>query len=110
MVDISSTIIKTVLDFYMKVRGEDEVWIKFKKKDGSDRIMNCTLNFDKVPTTKRPKDVNLQRILELIQKHKLMNVFDLEKQDWRSIPFSRVVYLETPKTDSSERIRYNIQK
>ena len=110
MAMISNTLIKTVLDFYMKVRSENEVWIKFKKKDGTNRIMNCTLNFDKVPIDKRPKDVNLQKILDLIQKHKLLHVFDLEKNDWRSVPFEKVEYVEINSTSTQDRIRYNIQR
>ncbi len=107
---LNSTKIKTALEFYLKVKDEREVWIRFRKKDNTLRIMNCTLDFNKVPANKKPKDVNLNKILSLVQKHGMMHVFDLEKNDWRTVPFDRVEYIETPIEGSSERMRYNIAK
>ena len=108
-VGISQDLITSVFDFYTKVKNEDEVWISFIKKDGTERIMHCTLNFSKIPADKKPKDVNLQKILNLIKVHKLLRVFDLEIEDWRSVPFTTVQYLETPeKKGSHNRVRYQI--
>ncbi len=87
--------IRTAVDFLKKVREEDEVKIKFIKKDGSERIMKCTLDFNKVPRDKHPKDVNLSKILNLLHKSKIIHVFDLDKNDWRSVPYNSVEWLET---------------
>jgi len=92
---MTDEIIRTAVDFLGKVRGEDEVRIKFRKKDGTERIMRCTLNFDKVPRNKIPKDVNLAKILNLLHKSKIIHVFDLDKDDWRSVPFDRADWVET---------------
>jgi len=109
MADISNELIKQAVDFLMKIRGEEEVWIQFRKKDGSMRNMHCTLNFDKIPDNKKPKDVNLVKIINLIQKHKIMHAYDLEKSDWRSVPIDRVNYIETPIPNSRERRRFNVK-
>jgi len=92
---MTDEIIRTAVDFLEKVRGEDEVRIKFRKVDGTERIMRCTLNFDKVPRNKIPKDVNLARMLNLLRKFKIIHVFDLDKDDWRSVPFDRADWVET---------------
>lgn len=88
--------IDTAVDFLDKLRNSEEATVKFQKKDGSTRIMKCTLNFDKVPLAKRPKDVNLAKILKLIQNSNIIHAYDLEKNDWRSIPFDKADWVEFP--------------
>jgi hypothetical protein len=88
--------ITSAIDFLQKISDEDVVLVKFKKKDGTDRIMRCTLNFARIPKEMRPKGVSLKDILLQIKKNKLLRVFDLEKIGWRSIPFDRTEYLKTP--------------
>jgi len=97
--------IDSVIEFWRKVRGEDSVNIRFKKQDGSIRIMKCTLNFDKIPDSKKPKSVNIEKILKLLKDNKIIHVFDLEKNDWRSVPFQKVEWLETPTKKFSIRRR-----
>ena len=109
MVEISNDLIRQAVDFLLKVRGEDEVWVRFQKKDGSMRDMHCTLNFDKIPEREKPKDVDLAKIISLIQKHKMMHAYDLEKRGWRTVPIDRVEYIETPIPDSTERRRFNVR-
>lgn len=88
--------ISDAIEFLEKIRGEDEVKIKFTKVDGSSRIMRCTLNFDKIPGIQRPKEVDLPKILKLLNTNKILHVFDLDKKGWRSVPFNRSEWLETP--------------
>lgn len=52
--------------------------VKFTKKDGTERVMKCTLNLSKVPTEKHPKGTGYY------DNTKTIRVFDLEKEDWRS--------------------------
>ena len=87
--------IKTAVEFLNKLRGEDEARIKFRKLNNEERIMRCTLNFSKIPANKHPKDVNLAKILKLLNESKIIHVFDLDKNDWRSVPFDRTEWLET---------------
>jgi hypothetical protein len=93
---IDSEVIVSALQFWKKVYDEKDVTIKFIKKDGTERIMRCTLDFKKIPQKDHPKGVNIQQILKLIQASKIMHVYDLEKKAWRSVPFERVSYIETP--------------
>lgn len=50
--------------------------VKFTKKDGTERIMKCTTMMESIPEEKRPKSTN--------HNDDVMNVFDVEKNDWRS--------------------------
>lgn len=97
-------IINNAIDFYQKIKEAKEVSVKFRKQDGSMRIMKCTLDFDKIPNSKRPKDVNMAKILNLIQKYGMIHVYDLDKGDWRTVPFEKSEWVETPET------RYIIKK
>lgn len=94
-----------IVAFWEKIRGEDEVLIKFTKKDGLVRLMNCTLNFDKIPKADKPKKVDVPKILKLMRKAKIVHVYDLDKRGWRSVPFEKTEWLQTPN-----RTRYSIKK
>ena len=91
-------VITRAVDFLSKISQEEEVNIKFTKRDGTTRLMRCTLKFDKIPKNKRPKNVQISKILKLIKDSMVVHVFDLEKHDWRSVPFNRVEWLKTPTT------------
>jgi hypothetical protein len=93
--EIDAKVIVSALQFWKKVYDEKEVSIKFTKKDGSTRLMRCTLDFKKVPDIDKPKGVNIQKIIGLIQKNKIIHVYDLDKKAWRSVPFERVEYMDT---------------
>ena len=95
--DIDSDVIVSALQFWKKVYDEKEVIIKFIKQDNTERVMRATLDFKKIPTKDHPKGVNIQQILKLIQKNKIMHVYDLDKKGWRSVPFERVEYMDTPE-------------
>jgi hypothetical protein len=96
--------ITSALQFWKKVYDEKEVIVKFRKKDGLERIMRCTLDFNKIPIPDRPKSVNIEKILKLLQKNGIIHVYDLDKKAWRSVPYNEVEYLETRKN------RYYIKK
>ena len=60
--------------------------ITFLKKDGCERVMKCTLKNNLLPKTesnetKTPRKENLSTL----------SVFDLEKQDWRSIILENII-------------------
>jgi len=101
---MAEDVITNVIDFLERIRKEDVVNIKFRKKDGSVRVMKCTLNFERIPKPDRPKSVDLPRILKLISKSKILHVYDLDKKGWRSVPFETTDWLETPK------MKYYIKK
>lgn len=88
------SIIGTAMDFFKKIYESDNVKIKFIKKDGTERVMNATLNFNRIPKEARPKSVDMPKIINLVKKG-IIRVFDLEKQEWRSVPFKNVEFLES---------------
>jgi hypothetical protein len=100
---MADDVIKTAVEFLERIKAEDEVTIKFRKKNNEERIMRCTLNFGKIPKEKHPKDVNLAKILKLIDKHKIIHVYDLDKNDWRSVPFDRTEWLRTAEKQYAVR-------
>jgi len=100
---MADDVIKTAVEFLERIKAEDEVTVKFRKKNNEERIMRCTLNFGKIPKEKHPKDVNLAKILKLIDQYKIIHVYDLDKNDWRSVPFDRTEWLKT--TDKQYTIR-----
>jgi hypothetical protein len=93
--EIDSNIIVSAIQFWKKIYDEKDVVIKFRKKDNSERTMRCTLDFSKIPKRDHPKRVNIENILKLIQKNKIMHVYDLEKKGWRSVPFEKVEWMDT---------------
>lgn len=66
---------------------ENECEVEFTKKDGSVRVMKCTLKSDLVGTyekkTEKVKEVN----------EEVCPVYDLEKKEWRSFRFDSVTCL-----------------
>lgn len=100
----NKNVIKSALDLIIKIREEEEVTIQFIKQDNTVRTMKCTLNFDKIPVKQRPKNFDLTKMLKLIQKSGVIHVYDLVKQDWRSIPFKTSQFLVT-----ADGTRYDIE-
>ena len=64
------------------------VTVIFVKKDGSERIMKCTLSESQIPTENQPKGTNRAHSDESLA------VFDLEKSAWRSFRFDSVKNIE----------------
>lgn len=95
MADETKEKVDSAIKFWEKVIKEPYVNLKFIKKDGSVRYMKCTLNFSKIPKDKHPKGVNVANILKLMQSKGIIHVFDLEKEEWRSVPFDSVEWLKT---------------
>ena len=89
--------IESAIDLLKKIREEDSVRIKFRKKNNEERYMVCTLNYDNIPKENRPKSYNIKSILKLLREKKSMRVYDLEQHGWRSLSFERAEWLETPK-------------
>lgn len=88
--------INSAIDFFEKIKAEDEVTIKFRKVNGAERTMRCTLDFSKIPRNKHPKDVNMAKILKNLMNHGHIHVFDLDKQEWRTVPYDRSEWIEAP--------------
>jgi hypothetical protein len=64
----------------------DVVVVNLTKKDGSTKVMTCTLKYDMIPEEKTPK--NTEKSLS----NNNLTVFDLKKQEWRSFSVDSVNY------------------
>jgi hypothetical protein len=73
------------LDDYL---SENTLTVQFTKKDGTDRTMKCTRNFESIPSDKQPKGTIEKTTTDAVR------VFDVEIQDWRSFNISNIKRLE----------------
>ena len=71
-------------DWLLTLLREQEITVKFVKKDGSEREMLCTLNEGKIPAEKAPKGV------ERTTSDDVVPVFDIENQGWRSFRWDSI--------------------
>ncbi len=60
----------------LKTLQNSRVRAKFTKKDGSERIMNCTLMASELPEVTNTNPVSAKGYI---------TVWDLDKEDWRSL-------------------------
>lgn len=75
------------------------VTVTFTKKDGTERVMNCTLEPSKLPVTvvnedKKPRKVSTTS----------MRVFDLDKNEWRSFTIRSVKKIKTTLGEDNDKI------
>ena len=67
--------------------SEGEITVKFTKKDGTERLMRCTKNFDKIPQEFHPKADSEKKE----STTDAIPVFDVEANGWRSFNLSNVL-------------------
>lgn len=77
---------------------EECLTVTFKKVDGTERVMNCTLQesfLPKLEITTEPKKVKKDSDTNL-------SVWDLDKNSWRSFRIEGIIKIETyePTTNS----------
>lgn len=77
--------IKTYVKGLLLDENLSEVHITFTKKDGTERILNCTLIESRIPEEKRPKNKATG-----VSSDEAIRVFDVEKQDWRSFRWDSI--------------------
>jgi hypothetical protein len=74
-------------DYLKNLLQEESVRVLFVKKDGTERIMYCTLKADLLPT-----QTDLE---EAVQKKTpnpdVLAVWDLEAQGWRSFRYDSII-------------------
>ena len=59
--------------------------ITFTKKDGTERVMNCTLRADMLPAVEIKEDKTPRK-----QNDSVLSVYDLDAQGWRSFTLNAV--------------------
>ena len=67
--------------------------VLFTKKDGTERLMKCTLNMDYIPEDMKP--LNLLKGEKILENLDILKVYDTEVQDWRSFILANVKYVKT---------------
>ena len=67
--------------------------VMFEKKDGSERLMKCTLNMDYVP--EEMKQFQLYKGEKVLENLDILKVFDTEAKGWRSFILANVKYIST---------------
>ena len=65
--------------------------VTFIKSDGTERVMKCTLEADKLPPVVVKEDVKPRKQSD---STKALRVFDLEKKEWRSFTTKNVTKVE----------------
>jgi len=76
------------------VLTEQVATVTFTKKDGTERILKCTLNSNTIPTQFAPKEDSTRA-----KNDEVLAVFDVESQGWRSF-----------RWDSVKRVEFSLEK
>jgi len=95
---INADLLATGVKMLTNYLHEGIVEVKFTKKDGTDRVMNCTKVPHLIPKEKQPKPVptvdeqgNALPIVERAERPlQLITVFDVDKQEWRSFNYGTI--------------------
>ena len=75
-------------DWLISLLRSEIVELTFIKKDGSERIMTCTLAEQKIPAENAPKGIDRAKSDEAVA------VFDLENNGWRSFRWDSLTNIE----------------
>ena len=82
---VTRTIFSPNKDLILQSLREGVINVKFTKKDGTERVMKCTLLENIIKpyekTTEREKKVN----------EDILSVWDVEKDAWRSFRFDSIL-------------------
>jgi hypothetical protein len=65
--------------------------VTFTKVDGTERVMKCTLESDKIPKIEIKEDAKPRKQSD---STKALRVFDLEKNEWRSFTIKNIKRIE----------------
>jgi len=103
---LQDTMIDSAIELLKLIKSSGIATVFFIKKNGEKRIMKCTLDFNLIPKDKRPKDFKFENALAMIKKN-ILRVFDMEKQEWRSIPVTSTQFI---KTKDNKVFRVSLEK
>lgn len=84
-------VIDTNTDYIKELLRNAILKVTFNKVNGDERIMNCTLCREIIPTEQqeeRKKNLNIDSTT--------IRVWDTDKNDWRSFILENVIEIETP--------------
>ena len=81
--DDDKKMLKTMLKQHVVV-------VTFTKKDGSERIMNCTLQEDLIPIKVVSESANTSNVTIRTVNDDVVPVYDIDAKDWRSFRWDSV--------------------
>lgn len=76
-------------DWLRGLLREGIVTVTFTKKDGSERVMNCTLVETSIPEEKKPKGTST-----ILRSDETLAVYDVEAEGWRSFRIDSIKSVE----------------
>ena len=76
--------------------SEQGLRVVFRKKDGTERTMHCTLNQKRIPAEKQPTTLSqsLEEKTDSTAVPNAIRVFDLEKMEWRSFRWDSLISID----------------
>ena len=89
--EIDDKLEKQIYDWLKGILPTTEAIITFTKVDGTERVMKCTLEADKLPPVVVKEDVKPRKQSD---STKALRVFDLEKKEWRSFTIKNLKRIE----------------
>ena len=88
---MSSDVYKDMVqDKYLEDLRKGICKVTFTKKDGTERVMRCTLDLGQVPAEHMPKSDGNTVTEESKGPLETVRVFDIEKEGWRSFRLDSV--------------------
>lgn len=87
--------------FRTLIQGVTKATVKFIKADNTVRVMNFTLDFNKIPDKFHPKGG--------MKKGGAIAVFDIDKAGWRSIPYDRTDWLKIQTEPNKPDMLYYVK-
>lgn len=90
--EITDSIESTLHAWLKSILHNAPATITFTKVDGTERVMQCTLEADKLPPSVPLAEGKTPR--KETTSTKALRVFDLEKKEWRSFTIKNVKRIE----------------
>lgn len=75
--------------------------VTFTKVDGTERVMKCTLEADKLPVVELKEDAKPRKQSD---STKALRVFDLEKNEWRSFTIKNIKRIEFTIGEENDKV------
>lgn len=75
------------------------VTVTFTKKDGTERVMRCTLQPELLPKVEIKEDAKPRK-----ESTTSMRVFDLDKNEWRSFTIKSVKHIRTVIGEEDDKV------
>ena len=89
--EIDDKLEKQIYNWLKGILPNTEATITFTKVDGTERVMKCTLEADKLPPVVIKEDAKPRKQSD---STKALRVFDVEKQEWRSFTIKNLKRIE----------------